>query len=135
MRRMTALLALALAGCAGGELMGTADSLAGTEWVLAQVDGRPAVPGTDGAPTLRFGADEAGGDSGCNFYGGTYTQSGGSLRFGALAATRRACASEPANAQETAFFRALESTTRAATSGGTLVLYAGDRAVARFRAD
>lgn len=138
MKRMMGLLLLvtALAACvSGGQLTDAADTLAGTSWVLTQLDGQPPVPVPDGpAPTLQFRADEAGGSSGCNSFGGPYTQGGGSLRFGPLVSTRRACTSEAANAQEAAYFRALESVTRASTGGGSLVLYAGDRAVARFRA-
>ncbi len=138
MKRMMGLLATAcaLAACAGAQATGTAtlDPLAGTSWVLTELNGQAPVPAPDGpAPTLQFRADEAGGSSGCNSYGGPYTQSGGALRFGPLVSTRRACTSEAANAQEAAYFRALESTTRATTSGGALVLYAGDRPVARFR--
>jgi heat shock protein HslJ len=136
MKRMMGLLvAVGLVACVGGgPLTDAAASLAGTSWVLAQLDGQAPVPVPDGAaPTLQFRADEAGGSSGCNSFGGPYTQSGGSLRFGPLASTRRACTDEAANAQEAAYFRALEAVTRAGTAGGTLVLYAGDRAVARFR--
>lgn len=138
MKRMMGMLAaaLALGACTGnGQVTDAADSLAGTSWVLTQLDGQPPVPVPDGpAPTLRFRADEAGGSGGCNGFGGPYTQSGASLRLGPLVSTRRACTSEAANAQEAAYFRALESVTRASTAGGSLVLYAGDRAVARFRA-
>jgi heat shock protein HslJ len=135
MKRTMGLLVLVLAGCVGSPLIGggTADDLAGTSWSLATLNGLPPVFTAD-APTLEFGGGDAGGNSGCNFFGGPYDQDGASLRFGALAATRRACGDSAGSAQETAFFRALESTTRATTSGGMLVLYAGDRVVARFRA-
>jgi heat shock protein HslJ len=52
--------------------------------------------------------------------------------LGPLASTRRACADEAANRQETKFLRALESTTRSTTSADVLVLYAGDEPVARL---
>ena len=138
MKRMMGpvVLVLALAGCAGsplGDALGMADDLSGTAWVLAELNGDAAVSAPE-VPTLEFGREDAGGNSGCNFFGGPYDQSGTSLRFGALAATRRACSDAAANAQEAAYFRALESTTRATTSGGRLVLYAGDRVIARFRA-
>lgn len=133
MRRMAGLLVLVLAGCVGSPLLGGPGDLAGTSWVLMELNGRAPVPTPD-VPTLEFGGDEAGGNSGCNFYSGPYDQDGGALRFGALASTRRACGDSAGNAQETAYFVALDATTRAATSGGTLVLYAGDRMVARFRA-
>ena len=115
---------------------GAADPLAGSAWQLAELDGQPPVAGLGGAtPTLSFGADDAraSGNGGCNQFGGPYTQDGGSLRFGPLVSTRRACADQAANAQETAYLRALESTTRFWTSGDLLVLYAGDTMVARLR--
>lgn len=133
MRWMTGLLVLVLAGCVDTPLLGGAGDLARTSWVLTELNGR-ALVSTPDVPTLEFGGDEAGGNSGCNFFGGPYDQDGGALRFGALASTRRACGDSAGSAQETAYFVALDATTRAATSGGTLVLYAGDRALARFRA-
>jgi heat shock protein HslJ len=59
--------------------------LAGTEW------GFPEESGKD-ARFLQFrpGA-KASGFTGCNYFTGTYTQDGSMLRFGPLAATRRAC--------------------------------------------
>lgn len=136
MRRMMGLLALVLAGCVGAQITGapeTADALAGTSWVLTELNGQAPVGGGD-VPTLEFGEDQAGGNSGCNFFSGPYSQTGASLRFGPLASTRRACVDPAGNAQEMAYFQALKSTTRATTSGERLVLYAGDRVVARLRA-
>ena len=139
---------LALAACVlgpsagpGGEaerLEGTAWRLEkqGTAWRLEELNGRPpvGVPG-DGVPTLAFAADEprASGNGGCNQFGGTYTRRRASLRFGALASTRRACADEAATRQETAYLQALQSTTRYAIYDDLLVLYAEDRVLARLR--
>lgn len=132
------LLGLSLAGCMGARLTGGgAGALAGTAWTLVEVNGEAASisgPG-DSAPTLTFAADgsRASGNGGCNQFGGPYTQSGPELRFGPLVSTRRACADEAGNRQETAYLRALESTTRATAAGDLLVLYAGDAVVARLR--
>jgi len=119
-------------GAAGGAAVG----LAGTSWRLEDVGGRPPVevPG-GGVPTLVFAAGEprASGNGGCNQFNGSFTQNDASLRFGPLASTRRACLNDAANAQETAYLRALESTTRFSVSGDVLVLYAGDAVVARLR--
>ncbi len=74
-------------------------------------------------PVLRFGdAGELSGDSGCNFYSGSYTQDGTSFAVGALRATRKACR-EPIMSQERALFDALSATRRAEFSGGTLRLF------------
>jgi len=132
------VVGIALAACMGPRVGpgGVAEPLGGTAWRLADLDGRPAVVGTgDAVPTLSLAAGEAraSGNGGCNQFNGAYTQSGASLRFGPLASTRRACADPAANAQETAYLRALESTTRFAVYDDLLVLYAGDQPVARLR--
>jgi heat shock protein HslJ len=109
--------------------------LEGTTWSLAVVGGRPARPiGTGGAPTLRLDAAQqrAEGDTGCNRFGGPYELTGGSLRFGALVSTRRACVDEALNAQEAAFLGALEQTRSWRIVGGTLVLSGDAGEVARF---
>ena len=142
MRALTASVwlwaGLALGGCMGPQAShggSTAEPLAGTAWVLAELNGQPPVAAPAVAPTLTFAADEprASGNGGCNQFGGPYTQNGASLRFGPLVSTRRACADEAANRQETAFLQALQSTTRFSVSGDQLVLYAGDQPVARLR--
>jgi len=130
-------LAVGLMACAPASPPGASggpESLAGTSWELTELNGRgPVTTGT--TPTLQFATDEprASGNGGCNLFNGPYTQSGDSLRFGALVSTRRACADQAANSQEIAFLRALESTTRFSTGDGMLVLYGGDQVVARFR--
>ncbi|WP_420128592.1 META domain-containing protein [Longimicrobium sp.] len=129
--------AFALAACAAPAAGpgGTAEQLAGTTWRLDQLNGQPAValPG-DGAPTLLFAADQprVSGNGGCNQFNGQYTQSGEALRMGPLASTRRACVDEAGNRQETAYLRALESTTRFSATAEQLLLYAGDQVVARL---
>lgn len=133
-----AVVLLALAACVGPGMAGAGDaaeSLAGTAWTLQELNGRAAIPATGGAlPTLSFAAGEAraSGNGGCNQFGGPYTQQGASLRFGPLVSTRRACVDEAANAQETAYLRALESVTRHAATAEVLTLYAGDQPVARL---
>jgi heat shock protein HslJ len=131
--------ALALGACMGPQAVGgggAAEPLAGTAWVLAELNGQPPVAApSDRTPTLTFAADEprASGNGGCNQFSGPYTQNGASLRFGPLVSTRRACVDEAANRQETAYLRALESTTRFAITNDHLVLYAGDQPVVRLR--
>ena len=107
--------------------------LAGTSWQLVELNGQPLVPG--GEPlTLVFAADEprASGYGGCNQFSGPYTQNGASLRLGPLASTRRACLEPALNTQETAYFQALDSTTRYSSENGQLVLYRGNQVLARF---
>ena len=103
MRQMlgTAVMALALAACAGargaGGTVDEAQSLAGTSWVLTELNGRAPAAGVT-APTLTFDDDRVNGNGGCNLFNGPYTRSGSSLRMGPLAATRRACVEEAGNA-------------------------------------
>ena len=137
------LLALALAigcapqGVAAGEASGSeAVPLEGTDWRLVELGGRPSRPAGDGAPNLRLDAPEkrAGGNTGCNSFGGSYELSGESLRFGALASTRRACVDDALNAQEAAYLRALSDTRTWRITGNTLVLSGESGVVARFTA-
>lgn len=138
-----ALLALALvAGCTpygaatGEATSGGGSPLEGTTWRLVELGGRPARPAGTDAPNLRLDAAQkrAGGNTGCNSYGGGYELSGESLRFGALASTRRACADEALNAQEAAFLGALGDTRSWRVTGDTLVLSGESGVVARFAA-
>ena len=62
------------------------------------------------------------GDTGCNMFNGPYTVAGSTLTFGPLVTTRRACASDAANAQEQAFLAALEATTSYELVGDRLTL-------------
>lgn len=133
-----AMMMLTLAACMGPRVAGAGgegEPLAGTRWTLAQLNGQAPVPGLgDATPTLEFAAGEprASGNGGCNQFSGPYTQNGASLRFGPLVSTRRACADEAANRQETAYLRALESTTRFSATAEMLTLYAGNQAVAQL---
>jgi heat shock protein HslJ len=131
-------MGLALAACAGPRGAGPADvpePLAGTAWRLEELNGQPAAASQNvPTPTLAFAADgsRASGNGGCNQFNGPYTQSGASLRFGPLVSTRRACVDEAGNRQETAYLRALESTTRFTATAELLLLYAGDQLVGRL---
>jgi len=94
-------------------------------WRLASFgEGGAAQPPAAGSPvTLEFDAwGRAAGSSGCNRFTGPYaTERSGSLSFGRLASTRRACL-EPLMSQETRFLQALERTTGYLLRRGTLKL-------------
>lgn len=117
------------AGSAGGSV-----PLEGTQWRLTELGGRPARPAGEDAPNLRLTAADkrAGGNTGCNSFGGEYTLSGESLRFGMLASTRRACTDEALNAQEGTYLRALENVHTWRITGDTLELHGESGVVARF---
>ena len=128
-----ALVVAALGAGVPAQAQGGSEPLAGTSWRLVELNGQRVAPGGE-ALTLQFAADgsSVSGYGGCNQFSGPYTQNGASLQLGPLASTRRACEDPALNTQETAYFQALESTTRYSIERGHLVLYSGDQVVARF---
>lgn len=112
------VFALALAGCASPDAV-TGERLQGTAWIAESIDGKPVH--SEARSTLRFFDRQlAGGSLGCNAYSTTYfTESG--LRFGAIAATRKACAPD-AMEQEDRFSVALEGTRRVRREEQALIL-------------
>jgi heat shock protein HslJ len=80
-----ALGAKTFTGC-GGE---PAALLRG-EWIIAEIDGKPAVPGS--MPTVSFEADEKlNGNGSCNRFFGSYTLSGEGLTVGDLGSSMMMC--------------------------------------------
>jgi len=113
------LLGLMTAACAGGAGGGT--SLAGTAWILVELDAEQPLIGA--SITAEFDEQgRVGGTSGCNSYGGQYQARGESMTIGALAGTLMACA-EPVMAQESAFLAALGATASFSISGDRLSLH------------
>ncbi|MCU0906751.1 MAG: META domain-containing protein [Rhodobacteraceae bacterium] len=102
------------------------------EWRFQDIGGS-AVP--DGPPaTLRFDADwRAGGFGGCNRYSGAYALTAEGISFGAIAATRMACA-PAAMDLESRVLDVLGRTDRfGIDDAGALVLYAADTPIARLQ--
>jgi heat shock protein HslJ len=91
------LLALALvvaaiaSACASAGVSdpGAAVKLDGTSWKAILVAGQPPVAGRE--PTATFADARVQGTTGCNQYGGPYTQSDGSIGFGPLMSTMMGC--------------------------------------------
>lgn len=108
MRRTSFLLLFLIAACA---TQGTA-SLDGTSWTLD----------TSSAITLQFADGSATGSGGCNQYRATYTESGSSLTFGPIAATKRACVDPEGNRRETEYFDALSKAASYTIAGDRLTL-------------
>jgi putative lipoprotein len=107
---------LALAACGGAQ-----PALAGTQWNLAALNGQAPVAGFDRL-ALKFESDsQVSGNSGCNSFGGSYTATGGALRFGPLAGTLRACAEQALNDQEARYYTALSNTAAFELAGGRLL--------------
>ena len=105
----------------------TASSLLGSSWRLEALGGTPAVEDVDA--TLDFAdGDRVSGNASCNKFTGTVKVSGTSIAFGPLASTRMACASEPANAQETAYLKALTEAERFVLEGTSLQIFSKGQA-------
>ena len=109
-------------------------TLTGPLWILDSLPGTANIAGNGGRmPDLRFSADgNAGGFSGCNSMGGSYTISGDSLSFGPMRMTLMAC--EQGMEVERAYAAALERVVRFARRDSTLELFDATGLVARFRA-
>jgi heat shock protein HslJ len=74
-------------GC-GGDAAAPA-GLAGTNWHVEAVNGRPTPP--DGQYYVRFDGDRISAKFGCNGMGGTYMENGGVVTVGPMMSTRMAC--------------------------------------------
>lgn len=97
--------------------------LAGTEWVLETLAGKPRA--ADLRSTVAFDTDgRITGDAGCNRYFGSYAVDGDAIAVGHLGATQMACAPE-VMAQEDRFLDALGSADHASLREGLLVLRFG----------
>lgn len=101
------------------------------DWRLTEAGGEAAAEGVRSSLTLTAGG-EALGSGGCNSFRGTYVAGAGDLRFGPIAATRRACPA-PQMDQETRLLAALEATQGFRIEGTALLLTdAAGTVVARF---
>ncbi|MGI5950955.1 MAG: META domain-containing protein [Brooklawnia sp.] len=104
-------LALLLAGC--GQTATPADEtspepidLAGTHWVLSELDGESLVEGT--TITAQFSDDQkVSGNAGCNQYNGSYTIDGQTITVDENVATTMMACEESVMTQETAFLTVL----------------------------
>ena len=105
----------------------SAADLDGTSWTLFELNGdQPAL--LDSEVAIDFGDGQVAGSGGCNSYTGNFTLDEVNpfvMAIGPLAATRRACP-DPAGAQETAYFTALEGVSQWAYVFGRLALYYQD---------
>jgi putative lipoprotein len=109
-----------------------APALAGTTWRAETIMGRPVIDSA--ASTITFEADgRVSGRGGCNRYFGPSTIAGEQLSFGAMGATKMACAQALMD-QETRFFQALGSAERwTIGADGLLLIYsAGADPPSRF---
>lgn len=92
--------------------------LVGSEWILTQLNGSPAL--TETQINLEFRDDGAGGYSGCNWYGGHPEISGNSIRFGDISMTLRLCHPESLVEQEQRYHDLLRTVEHFEIVGTTL---------------
>jgi heat shock protein HslJ len=98
-------------------------SLTGTEWVLTDLAGTPALPG--GKATLGFPeAGHVAGNGSCNRFTGSVTIAGDQLKMGPLASTRMACMDDAVSRQEDMYFKALDAANRYSYQDPYLLIYA-----------
>jgi putative lipoprotein len=115
-------------GGAGGS--SSKGELAGSSWVLEELNGDRAI--ADVRVTLDFSAQrKATGNGSCNRYSATVDISGETIRFGAVGATRMACATA-ISLQEIKYFGALEGASRYEIDGDELSIYGSERRPLRF---
>ena len=120
MRILLALLAFALAACAGSPPPLAAPpsaSLAGTRWIGAM----PAESDPRTIPRLEFVLEgRLSGYTGCNMLSGVWTMEGADIRIGALMTTKRLCIG-PERETERRLLAALRDGARGHREGARLV--------------
>jgi heat shock protein HslJ len=98
-------------------------SLTGTEWVLQDLAGTPAIANVKA--TLAFlETGKVAGNGSCNRFMGTVEISRDSIKFGPLASTRMACVDNAVSSQETEYLKALSAAKRFEWKEPTLLIYA-----------
>ena len=116
------LTALLLSACSAAS---AGDPLDGSSWKLAAAAGKPALPGTN--VTITFADGQAGGEAGCNRYGGAYEVDGEKLNFQEVVATLMLCtAPEGVMEQEAQFLGSLNEVERFELADGQLQLFRSD---------
>jgi heat shock protein HslJ len=107
--------------------------LEGPTWVVQEmsVDGTMTAPIPETPPFVVFEDGTVAGSSGCNDYTGSYEASDGSMGFGPLATTRKACIT-PLMGQETVYFELLAQVDSYEVKGDKLTLSSGDTVLIRY---
>lgn len=112
------LLAALLAGCASQ----AGPELNSSRWNVVELNGH--APVARSSLTIGLEDGNVGGGSGCNTYGGRYDVEGSSIVISDLVSTLMAC-SDPLNAQEGEFLRALSEAATYEITGGRLIFKDG----------
>lgn len=109
------------------------NGLGATTWTLKSIKGVP-VTLTKDVPTLNFDLDKksAGGNSGCNSFGGSFEVNGSSIKFGRMIMTMRACEFEDRMNVEKKFMEGLENADRFELTKDSLTLLKDGEALLVF---
>lgn len=105
-----------------------ADGLTAHKWILKRIGDKEVSLGND-VPFLNFDREKrsAGGNSGCNVFGGSYKVDGTSINFSQMIATMRACEADDRMAIERGFLDGLRNADRYEIKGDRLLIgTAGD---------
>ncbi|QYU68442.1 META domain-containing protein [Leptolyngbya sp. 15MV] len=113
----------------------SAKSLAAKRWILKSIGGDKIELSKD-LPFLNFDREKmsAGGNGGCNVFGGSFEVKDNSIKFGDMFSTMMACEHENRMSIEQRFFDGLRSADRFEINNGRLILYKGDDPVLEFAA-
>ena len=106
------------------------------KWELVRIDGEDLKLGEGDTPFLSFDKEKgsAGGNTGCNVFGGNYEQTGeNGIRIFDTVSTMRACIEDDRMTVERKFMAALLEADRFEIDGESLKLYKGDALRLEFR--
>lgn len=105
----------------------------GTPWKLMKLQGQQyKTPAGAPTPFIKLLPDnkKVVGNTGCNNFGGTYTQEGDKLTFSLVLSTKQSC---PQTADmDVRFLSAMKEANRFKREGAKMKLYNGDKVIANF---
>ncbi len=106
--------------------------LEGRKWMLESTSSFKSIVGE---AFVRFDAKKksVGGNSGCNVFGGDYSQDGNKIKIGDVISTMRACIEDDRSSIERELFEGLRTVDRYEIRGGKLFLYKGRSLLLTFR--
>ena len=112
----------------------TNSGLEGKKWMLESIGNRKTLVAISGV-FIRFESEKhsAGGDTGCNVFGGTYKASGSSITITDVISTMRACIEDDKMQIERDLLEGLRTANRFAMEGGRLQLYRNSRLLLTLR--
>lgn len=121
---------------ASGNEDSNAIELEDKKWILVSIAGKP-LPKVEKTPFLVFNKKEAsaGGDTGCNSFGGSYKTEGNKIIITEIISTMRACIEDERMSVEREFLEGLRKANRYEIKAETLSLYEGEKLLLTFNAE